>query len=217
MNTRLRRNRRPARPGRGAPGVSHFSIVLIAFGLIVWTANLFAQITMDVCRYAEFWLAGWFETQSLLQTAGAALALLTALFLIRAFARNASRESVTETLMQGLLVAALILALGAVKAYLLPFAFPSEAVYASVLKFEYPPAPLLVEEELPAWPYDYPPPPVDPRDLPDAPLKEIFSHRDSPWRSELEAARQCAADYAAARAAYREWGAGYEKWLAENG
>lgn len=201
---------------RRAFGASPFSAFLIGLGLVFWTMNVFAVVTLDTCSNALFWLSGWRGFVAPMQVLFAGIALSAVFFLIRLFSPG-MRDGVAETLMQGLLIAAIIVSAGGLKATVLPFGVPSYQAYFAVVEKVFPVRIKLDEErdEIP-WRNDYPPPPFDPRDRELMPYEKLFPHKDSPWPSELAAARQCIADQEAGLAAYEEWLEGFKKWEEQN-
>ncbi|MFQ5564018.1 MAG: hypothetical protein ACE5FO_10670 [Parvularculaceae bacterium] len=198
--------------------VGVFSL-LLGFGYFYVTLLMFSITVTNGCSYADAMLSGWFDNRALLQVLGSTILLIAVIFVIRTFALQSLRKNLVETVAQGAFIAGLVLTFGAQKAQLLPYGFPRESFYDAFVETVYGPHFRLLEERQSIdfeWPYDYPEPPLHPYDVPLPSNSELFPNEESPYWRELNAAKQCAADYAAAEKAYHEWREGFEAWREEN-
>lgn len=213
--------KRMARGDRTAP-VSAFTAVLLIFGLLFWTTNMWSVVhSRSQCHFSEFWLAGWFDGRSTLQNLGAVIALIAALFVIRTISLALWRRTPIETIAQGYFILWLVIVFLGLKAQILPYAFPSQALLHNLFQYTHPMRARLDEERaavtLAPWPYDYPEPPPHPWDLPWPKSGELFASTDSPLWSEYKTMLQCRADYDAARKAYDDWREGFHDYLQREG
>lgn len=211
--------KRTARRKRRLWTPSSFTIFLLGFGFLYALILIFAITVTNGCSYADVMLSGWFDNHALLQFLGLTILLVVVFFVVRTVAFKSLQRNLGETVAQAVFVAGLMLTFGAQKAQLLPYGFPPQSFYVALVETVNGPLPQLVEELEPViikWTYDYPEPPPAPMEFPVPSNSELFPNEASPYWSELKAAKQCAADYAAAEKAYREWWEGFEAWLKEN-
>lgn len=195
--------------------ISPFTVFLLGFGFALWLVFFYYSVVGTDCHVSVVWLDGWSDGASLLQMWGYAIAATAALFLTRLICLRPWRRAPGETLAQAAVVIMLIVVFGGIKAHMLPYGFPSQQVYDEIHRAVYRSPLMLVEEEMAIrpWRYDHPESPPHPWDMRWPKTPELFPNANSPTHGELVAAKQCAADYNAALAAYRAWEDGFEAFL----
>lgn len=192
-------------------GLSPLTAIVIGIGTIIWFAQIIPTFGYSDCQYAAYWVSGYFEFASLFQWTGLAIGGLLALWAASLFLREA-RGAVAETIMQGVLLAALALWFISLKAYLFPFSFPGAATYASLMDRFYPKPPLFESEQdlQTIWVEGSPPPEIEFEDDPmqnpaiAKRLPEIFTSANSPTGADFARLDRCLAEQRRALAQYRK-------------
>jgi hypothetical protein len=180
-------------------GVSYLTAFILIFGICLWTAQSFGNNVLSDCQLGLYWTSNWFQFESLFQESAFTLGLLFLLWLVQAV-NGSARNRTAETAAQGVLILAMAISMISLKAYLFPFAPPTQAQVYAAIDYYHPIPDVLVEERAaPPLSYDDAPdvefrenPVNDPRI--DKQLSEIFTSRSSPTVADMERLHNCVAE-----------------------